>query len=74
MEIDVPLGEYEMRYATGTIWYGEADLFGSKTTYSKAEEFFEFTQEGDYVYGYTVELYHQSSGNLETNNINESEF
>ncbi len=33
--IPMPAGTYKLRFATGTTWYGEKDLFGINTEYSK---------------------------------------
>jgi len=70
----VPLGEYEMRYATGRVWYGETALFGSDTAYVKAREVFRFTAEPGGYQGYTVELIAQVGGNLLTQSISAENF
>lgn len=67
--IKVPVGLYEMRYATGSTWYGLKHLFGPATAYNKADATLHFRFEGNQVAGYTVELYKQVSGNLETREI-----
>jgi LysM repeat protein len=69
VSVEVPLGEYRMKYANGTDWYGENYLFGERTTYSEAESLFAFTVEGNQISGYTVELILQEQGNLVTNSI-----
>ena len=74
VEVEVPLGSYEIRYAAGEKWYGQHHLFGPKTQYGKADRIFEFKEVGGYVHGYTVELIWQSDGNLRTLSINPSEF
>ena len=74
ISVDVPLGQYEMRYAIGRQWYGTDYYFGPETSYFKADEVFNFRIEGDYVSGYTVELYAQIGGNLETVKIDSSAF
>jgi hypothetical protein len=68
-EIEVPLGAYRMKYATGTTWYGTVDLFGPQTGYHQAESTFRFYDAGESYSGYTVELYRQSGGNLRTSRI-----
>ncbi len=70
----VPLGRYEMKYASGKTWYGAQHLFGPDTAYSKAETLFYFTQTAHGYNGYTVELIRQAGGNLPTKNINPSAF
>lgn len=71
---DVPLGRMELRYATGTTWYGEDLLFGPQTSYSKAESVLNFREELEGYAGYRIELVQQLNGNLETTNISRSEF
>lgn len=73
-ECEVPLGTYEIKYACGETWYGANDLFGSKTSYAKADETFRFYEEGGYVNGWTIELYLQTNGNLETIQISAFDF
>lgn len=74
MEIDVPLGSYEIRYASGQTWYGEQSLFGPNTTYSKADSVFYFGDDGYRISGYTVELIPQIDGNLRTHIISPQSF
>lgn len=73
-ELDVPLGDFEMYYATGEEWYGLDDLFGDDTRYYKAEDRFMFYEENGYINGWTVELYLQSNGNLDTVSVDKSDF
>ena len=70
----VPLGTYEVKYATGTEWYGYKHLFGPETGYSKAESLFTFENTGYQITGYTITLYRVSNGNLRTSRISPSEF
>lgn len=70
----VPLGSYEIRYASGNVWYGEDLLFGPSTQFHKAEKTFNFTRDGDSISGYTVELVRQRGGNLRTSTISRGEF
>lgn len=51
LNIDVPLGTYEMFYCSGSDWYGTENKFGYNTSYCKADERFEFTSDNEYVYG-----------------------
>jgi hypothetical protein len=69
LDIQVPLGTYEIKYATGKQWYGTADLFGPETSYSKADSLFTFSFDGYQYSGYTVELIMQQNGNLRTYGI-----
>lgn len=70
VELDVPYGTYEMRYAAGTTWYGEEYLFGPSTQYSAMDDTFEFNDLG----GWTVELIPQTNGNLTETTLDASEF
>ena len=70
----VPLGTYEVKYATGTEWYGYKHLFGPDTGYSKAESIFTFENTGYQISGYTITLYRVSNGNLRTSTISPSQF
>jgi hypothetical protein len=76
VNVDVPLGVFEVRYASGTNWFGYGDLFGPKpyTVYSKADRFFDFQVVGNEIRGYTITLYNVANGNLSTTEIAESEF
>lgn len=69
LDVRVPVGTYEIRYATGQQWYGTTYLFGPKTTYSKADTLFAFGFDGYQYSGYTVELIMQQNGNLGTSGI-----
>lgn len=73
-ETEVPLGIYEMRYASGKTWYGTKHLFGPETAYAKADSRFEFTFDGNQYNGYTVELFLQNNGNLSTSTMSAGSF
>ncbi len=72
--VDVPLGTYDVRYASGDAWYGYEHLFGPSTTYSKADRLFTFRQDGLHVSGYTITLYKVRYGNLQTSRIHKDQF
>jgi len=74
IEVNVPLGLYEMRYASGDKWYGVEHLFGPETVYSKSDQLFDFNSNGQQINGYTVELIKQASGNLKTREIGAADF
>jgi hypothetical protein len=74
LSAEVPLGHFEMRYATGSHWYGASNLFGRETAYFKADKTFDFEIQGGEIRGYTVELIKQVGGNLRTRPISESDF
>ncbi len=71
---EVPLGTYEVKYATGEPWYGYKHLFGPDTGYSKAESALTFENTGYQISGYTITLYRVSNGNLRTSTISPSQF
>lgn len=73
-EIDVPLGTYVVKYASGDRWYGYTHLFGPDTQYSKADQNFTFTFDGYQYSGYTVTLYKVQNGNLKTSKISPDDF
>lgn len=73
-EVLAPLGTYELRYASGTTWYGKAFLFGPQTSYSKSASGFVFSEQYDGYSGHTVTLYKVRNGNLSTNQITAEKF
>lgn len=73
-EIEVPLGRYYLKYATGREWYGEEAHFGPNTIYSKAGAIFTFSIEGKGVKGHELTLYRVRDGNLKTESISRENF
>ncbi|MEK6200792.1 hypothetical protein [Psychrobacter sp. P11G5] len=71
---EVPLGSYDIKYASGEKWYGYEDLFGAETEYSKANSVFYFQDTGYQISGYNITLYQVTNGNLSTSEISASEF
>ncbi len=71
---EFPLGNYYLRYASGTTWYGRNARFGDDTDYYRALEEFQFRSTADGYEGYTIELYRQQNGNLSTRKIPPEEF
>jgi len=74
IEIKVPVGKYRVKYASGQTWYGSEELFGPRTSYSKADQPFEFRKTYNGYNGYTITLYRVRNGNLRTSNIGASDF
>lgn len=74
VNLDLPLGIYRLRYATGERWYGTKFLFGPETTYNEADQQLDFDVRGDQVHGYTIELFLTPNGNLKTNGITAAAF
>jgi hypothetical protein len=66
----VPAGSFVLKYATGDVWCGERDLFGSTTSTNQADRVFEFSE----TYGYTIELIARKGGNLPTRTIDRNRF
>ncbi len=73
-ETKLPLGSYELSYATGDIWYGETLLFGPNTNLYKADKTFQFTKTGRSIKGSSVRLMRVEDGNLKTLNISKDDF
>lgn len=74
VDIDVPLGTYELYYACGSSWYGDSVQFGPTSTFYKANDIFDFTFDGYYYNGWTISLYSVPNGSLDTEEIDASEF
>ncbi|MDF1732969.1 MAG: hypothetical protein P1U49_15805 [Minwuia sp.] len=74
--VEVPAGQYRMRYASGNTWRGIQHLFGpgSMTSYHASKDVFIFNIRGNYYAGYTVELIRQAGGNMQTQAISASSF
>lgn len=70
VEVAVPSGRYELRFASGLTWYGDEYLFGPGMKCSKADQVFSFTPES----GYTVTLYEVENGNLQTSGLSLEDF
>ena len=74
VNVDVPLGTYEVRYASGEKWYGYEYLFGPETACSKADRTFAFEVENGQYTGFTITLYTVPHGNLSTSTIRPTDF
>lgn len=74
VSLDVPIGRYELYCASGNIWHGQSNKFGPNTQYYKADSNLEFTSDGEYNYGYMVELSGSSGGNIKRHTVDSSEF
>lgn len=73
-EVEVPLGSYTFKYASGTKWYGFEHLFGPTTSYNKANTVLHFNLEGNKIVGHTITLYKVTNGNLKTQSIRKDDF
>lgn len=74
VELEVPTGRYNLRYAAGETWYGREHYFGPDTRYMKTEDTFNFEVVGRQVQGHRIELIMQQGGNLSTDLIPEEKF
>lgn len=70
----VPLGSYEVVYASGKKWYGYKNLFGKKTAYNKTDQVFQFQRKYNQVNGYAITLYQVAGGNLRTLSLPKNQF
>lgn len=68
---NLPYGNYRLKTANGTSWYGLEHKFGPDTIYSKPNSDFPLNEWGEQ---WTVELILQASGNLTQKRISASEF
>lgn len=82
-QMAVPLGTFEIRYATGNVWYGRQRLFGNETRYNKADKLFKFEQttrsqsDGSIRTStsiWVVMLYTVADGNLRTTRVGRDQF
>lgn len=76
IEVEVPAGQYRMRYASGETWRGMQHLFGpgNMTSYQASSDIFNFNISDGYYNGYTIELIRQEGGNMDTRSIPPSSF
>lgn len=74
IEVKVPLGTFEIRYASGIRWYGLEYLFGTNTSFGRAEKQFQFTVTESGFSGYSLQLQQVTNGNLKTEKIDGNSF
>jgi curved DNA-binding protein CbpA len=74
VDLQVPLGVYSVRFASGRDWYGERYLFGPATTFAKTAEDLGFYKNGGYTQGHTLELFLQPNGNLRMHELTADDF
>ena len=72
--IDVPLGNYALKYAMGDKWYGETHYFGPSTSYGKADTTLSFGVEVNRYTGHSIRLQKSVDGNLRTSSLPPEEF
>jgi len=66
VKVQVPLGQYEMIFASGSRWYGPEELFGFLGKKKKAVKTFNFYRSGNVINGNAVNLTDRINGNLQT--------
>lgn len=72
LTIDMPRGFYLLRYCTGTKWYGEEEMFGTKdASYGEAETVLRFMQSDE---GYEITLRFMAHGNLPIHGVPKDTF
>ncbi|UNU73543.1 DnaJ domain-containing protein [Moraxella nasovis] len=70
INLNLPIGEYIVKYAYGNAWFGYDNLFGDDTMYAQVDEILDF-----YSYqSYELDLMRQVNGNLRTSIIDKSQF
>jgi hypothetical protein len=72
--VHVPSGRYKFMYASGPVWYGEADLFGEETLCSDGKDTIEFIDDGDKYSTNTITLHKIKNGNFDTLPISVEQF
>ena len=70
LEVDIPIGRFEIRYTCGTKWYGEKEMFGADASYARADRYFDFSEE----LGHELTLYRVRDGNLSTSKMRKEDF
>lgn len=73
-EVQVPVGSYEIRYASGQSWYGPILDFGLGASYLRCDDRFDFVSTVDGYNGYTIQLILQRNGNLRTDQLSADQF
>lgn len=74
VDVDVPVGTYDLYYTYGETWYGTAHLFGEKAFYGKCDRTMSFTSDADGYSGFELTLYAVQNGNMDTEKIKQSDF
>lgn len=71
---NIPVGDYDIRYAVGDAWYGTQELFGNSTACARADDVFSFRKTTQGYTGFTIELISQIDGNLDTDPLSVEDF
>lgn len=79
-KIDVPLGKYYLKYASGKNWYGiyakDHRYFGQYTSFTKSDSILNFSidYENENYIGQQITLYPVVGGNMSTQDIDSKDF
>ncbi len=74
LSVEVALGTYTLKYASGEIWYGTEHLFGPDTEYYEGGDDLRFYQSSTTIHGFSVTLYKVVGGNFDTTKIDPEDF
>ena len=74
VDVNVPLGSFRAKIASGQTWYGDEVRFGPTTSYGEFSSTFNFRIEGGQLAGNEITLSHVTNGNLRENAIDASDF
>ena len=74
VEVNVPVGVYRMKIASGIKWYGTKNKFGREGAYSNADEALTFAYDGNKISGHEITLFGVINGNLKTTEIDPEDF
>ena len=74
LNLKIPLGEYNVKYATGDEWYGVDKLFGFTTNIYQFDKKLLFYRESNDIHGHTLTLNEVVNGNLSKKNISKASF
>lgn len=74
VEVEVPIGSYKAKIASGQTWYGESIRFGPDTGYATLDTVLDFYIEGAQVLGNELRLTQVEGGNLRKVSLSASDF
>ena len=74
VDVDVPIGTFDLFYAYGETWYGAAYLFGESTHYERCDQSLSFKYSPEGYSGYELTLYAVQNGNMDTKEVKQSDF
>lgn len=74
VSLKVPVGVYNLFYASGIEWRGPQEKFGPGTKYYQANQSLTFYRDGNHLFGNTIRLYPQTDDSSAYRQIDPSEF